>query len=239
MTISYDEESTIELAEKSKVMHEMLWFPRPLKKGRSRKGVMQFEKPHSSAFFTRTAGNINAGRSLTLHHLHASELPMWPDASQVLQSVEQCVPAKPKTSIIHESTAKGAVGEFYDLWNKAEAGENDYIPFFAPWFWDISYQLPFASEDHKRKFGRELIPEDREYQERYKLTLEQMAWREWIIRNSLQGSKAKWQEEYPADASEAFLTTGSPVFNPKLVRALQENCKKPAWQGDILLTRGA
>lgn len=234
MTISYDEASTEELFQKAKMVRANQWFPRGSK--RERRSTMEFAAPHGSIFYTRTAGNVSAGRGITLHHLHCSEVPMWPDAERVLVSVHQGVPAHLGTSIIHESTAMGAVGVFYDMWNQAEAGENDFVPFFAPWFWDEEYQLPFANEDRKRAFLREMLPDDRDYMTRFKLSPEQMHWRDFKVRNELSGSLAQFQQEFPACAEEAFLTTGSPVFSPRAVRDLMDQCVAPSWCGDVVMT---
>lgn len=235
MTISYDDASTEELFQKAKTIRDRQFFPRGSK--RERRATVEFDAPHSSTFYTRTAGNASAGRGITIHHLHCSEVPMWPDPESVTVSVHQSVPTRPFTSIIWESTAQGAMGLFYDTWNAAEAGESDFVPFFAPWFWDPEYMLPFASKDHLNKFMRSLSLEDEDYQQRFKLTPEQMQWREHKIRNDLSGSYAQFQQEFPACAEEAFLTTGSPVFNPKAVRALQDHAVAPMWSGDIFLTK--
>jgi len=235
MTISYDETSTEELFQKTKTIRDRQYFPRTSK--RERRAAVEFDAPHSSVFFTRTAGNASAGRGITIHHLHCSEVPMWPDPESVTVSVHQSVPTRPFTSIIWESTARGAMGLFYDSWNAAEAGDSDFIAFFAPWFWDPEYVLPFASDDHMRKFMRSLSGEDEDYMKRFALTPEQMAWREYKIRNELSGSYAQFQQEFPACAEEAFLTTGSPVFNPKAVRNLHDHIAAPQWQGDIFLTK--
>lgn len=235
MTISYDEGSTEELFQKSKTIRDRQFFPRGSK--RERRATVEFDAPHSSTFYTRTAGNASAGRGITIHHLHCSEVPMWPDAEGVTVSVHQSVPTRPFTSIIWESTAQGAMGLFYDQWNAAESGDSDFIPFFAPWFWDHEYALPFTGSDHKNRFMRSLSLEDEDYMKRFKLTPEQMAWREYKIRNELSGSYAQFQQEFPACAEEAFLTTGSPVFNPRAVRNLQEHVVAPLWSGDIFLTK--
>lgn len=234
MTLSFDDPSTVELFEKTKTIHHYQWFPRELMRGRS--NLIEFGRPHSSTFYTRTAGTSSAGRSFTVHHLHCSEVPMWPDPEGVMTSVQQAVPADPMTSIIWESTAKGAQGLFYEVWKDAMSGESDFIPFFAPWFWDPEYALPFASDDHRRKFMATMRGEDLEYMRLYRLSAEQMAWREWKTRNDLNGSPPLFQQEYPACAQEAFLTTGSPVFNPKAIQKLYENIAKPRFVGDIVLT---
>jgi hypothetical protein len=233
MTISYDDPSTEEMLRKAKFIYAKQWFPRDL--DRDRKDSIQFAEPHGSTFFSETAGNDAAGRSLTIHHLHASEVPMWPNDSEVLGAVQQCVPIANDTSIFLESTAKGASGEFYGTWQKAVRGENDFIPFFAPWFWDPSYAYKFRTDDHRAEFARSITPLERSLRERFTLSIEQIAWRRMKIRNDLQGSEAKFRQEFPSYPDEAFLTTGSPVFNAHMVAELATNAKPPGWRGDIIM----
>ena len=42
----------------------------------------------------------------------------------------QCVPDTLNSCVILESTANGVGGYFYDMWQKATRGENDFIPLF-------------------------------------------------------------------------------------------------------------
>lgn len=233
LTISYDEESTEELFGKTSFCDSSMWFPR--KKKRARGTTIEFDRPHNSTFFTRTAGNLNAGRGLTFHRLHCSEVPMWPDPEPVLAAAQQAVPAKPNTSIIYESTARGAVGLFFDDWNAAVSGESDFTPFFAPWYWDPDYSLAFDSDDSRNQFMRSLSLADVEYQKRFGLKPEQLHWREWIIRNQLNGNRPLFRQEYPACAEEAFLTTGSPVFDPETVLKLSAAVAPPVFLGHSML----
>ena len=230
MTVSYDDESTKELFQKAKMIHDNLWFPRTT--DRDSRGQLAFD--NGSSFFTRTAGNLNLGRSQTIHHAHCSEVPMWPDAGEALTSLGDAIPLQPGTSIFYESTAKGAYGEFYEDWSDAEAGKSNFVPFFAPWFWDEEYQIAFPDEDRKRAFGRSLGVKDRKYMARHHLTLEQMRWRAAKIADA-RGNVRRFQQENPADPMEAFLTTGSPCFDPELVSELASNATEPFWSGDIVL----
>lgn len=232
LTISYDDPSTQEMLRKAKLIHTRMWFPRETV--RDAEGVLEF-KDGGSVFQARTAGNFSAGRGDTFHHLHCSEIPMWADPGETLTSALQCVPLAPGTSIFFESTAKGALGEFYDAWGAAESGRSDFVPFFAPWFWDPDYTLDFASQAAEAAFARSLDITERRLQESFKLNLQQLHWRRYKIRNDLQGSEAKFRQEFPSTPSEAFLTTGSPVFNAEAVATLEENATRPLWRGNIVM----
>lgn len=236
MTLSYDDDSTREMFQKTHLVHERYPFARPTVRDSS--GILEFERKHGSTFYTKTAGAKAAGRSFTVHHMHCSEVPMWIDADSVFTGALQAVPDRPHTSILIESTAKGAVGAFYEYWMQAESGENDYTPFFAPWFWDPEYSLTFSSQEHKRRWkSSRMTTEDVIYQKKHQLTDEQMHWRDHTTRNKLKGDRKMFRQEYPADASEAFLSTGMPVFNSDYVQALYAHVEPPRIIGDVLLVR--
>jgi len=232
LTISYDDVSTKELFAKASFVHKNMWFPRTTR--RASNDTMEFTD-NGSTCFARTSGNFSAGRGDTFHHLHASEIPMWQDPDETLTSVLQAVPETPASSIFFESTAKGAQGAFYDAWRAAESGQSDFIPFFAPWYWDPAYVIQFAGEDQRNAFARTLDHTERRLLDQHRITLEQLAWRRHKIRNALQGSEAKFRQEFPSSATEAFLTTGSPVFNADTVADLEQNAERPIWRGNILL----
>jgi hypothetical protein len=42
-------------------------------------------------------------------------------------------------------------------------------------------------------------------------------WRRWCIKNNCSGDVNMFKQEYPSNDIEAFLTTGTPVFDPKIV----------------------
>lgn len=236
MTLSYDDDSTREMFQKTHLNHERQPFSRPTV--RSSSGVIEFERKHGSVFYTKTAGAKAAGRSFTVHHMHCSEVPMWIDADSVFTGALQAVPDRPHTSILIESTAKGAVGAFYEYWCQAESGENDYTPFFAPWYWDPEYVLPFPSQEHCRRWRSErMTPDDHKYQARFQLADEQMHWRDHVTRNKLKGDRKMFRQEYPADATEAFLSTGMPVFNADRVQDLYAHVRAPQIVADVLLVR--
>jgi len=232
MTVSYDQASTEELFQKAFFIHSNVWFPRET----SRKSLDTLEfAGHGSTFFARTAGNVSLGRGLTLHHVHCSEMPMWSGADEALTGLLQAVPVRNDTSILYESTAKGRTGEFYDAWNAAERGSSDFVPFFAPWFWDDNYRLDFATDDHARKFGRSLTPVEITLKDEHKLALEQLHWRRYKIRSEMSGSEARFRQEFPSNPSEAFLTTGSPVFDAEAIHQLERGSREPIWVGSITL----
>lgn len=237
-TVSYDVDSTVEMFEKARYIHQNLWFPRTL--SHDRNGAIKFAKPHFSSFFTTTARNVHAGRSYTFAHLHLSEVPMWEHPDETANSLLQTVPDAAGTSVVMEFTARGAQGYAYEMWSDAVEGKNDFVPFFAPWFWDPEYSTPFPNDTARAQFVARQTRADEEFQQRYQLTFEQMNWWLWCLRNKCGGSESKRKQEYPSNAEEAFLMSGSPVFErTDLLDRLQAGCKPPMRKGHILLTTNA
>ena len=186
-----------------------------------------------SGYKVGTAGTKGVGRSSTIQLFHGSEVAFWPHADTHAAGVLQAVPDVPGTEVILESTANGIGNFFHQKWRDAENGVGDFIAVFVPWFW----------QDEYRKDATNFLPdeEEREYQEQYGLTLEQMAWR----RNKISELKDPilFKQEYPATAAEAFQMSGHDSFIPA---ALVVNARKatrfdgigplvigydPAWTG--------
>jgi hypothetical protein len=156
-----------------------------------------------SGYRVGTAGNKSAGRSGTVQYFHGSEVAYWPNAEEHAAGALQTVPDQSGTEIILESTANGMGNYFHQLWQKAEAGQSDFIAVFVPWYWQEEYKK-------KAPEGFRLDEEDEQYRLAYNLTLEQMAWRRSKI-EELQ-SEWKFKQEYPANAAEAFQTSGENIY---------------------------
>ena len=157
-----------------------------------------------------TAGSPEAGRGTTPTIAHLSEVAFWQHDSKILAGLFQGISSAPGTEVILESTANGAQGEFYRLWKGAVAGENEYVPIFLPWFITPEYRRT-APE------GMELTVEEEKLVEQYALDNDQLYWRRLKV---AEGGKLKFQQEYPATADEAFIVSGSNVFNVEKLDAL-------------------
>lgn len=165
-----------------------------------------------------TAGD-GAGRSGTYNFLHLSELAFWSgDKKEAYISLMQTVPNNSNSMVIIESTANGY--EFYkELWDKAVSNESDFIPFFVGWNELEEYSMPYT--------GFELDEEEKRLQQVYGVTLEQLEWRRWCIRNNCGGDIDIFHQEYPICPEEAFLNTGSCVFNTQIIHNRIQQLDKP------------
>lgn len=151
-----------------------------------------------------TAGSPEAGRGTTPTVAHLSEVAFWQFDEKILAGLFQGIPSAPGTEVILESTANGISGEFYRMWKAAEAGENDYVPIFIPWFLTSEYRDEHYPKDWV------LTEEEEKYKEEHDLDLAQMWWRKMKIGES---GPIKFQQEYPATSEEAFVASGANVFD--------------------------
>jgi len=155
-----------------------------------------------SGYSVGTAGSKAVGRSKTIQLFHGSEAAFWPQAATHFAGVMQAVPDLPGTEIILESTANGIGGEFHQRWQQAENGEGDYIAIFIPWFWQPEYRRDATNFQPTE--------EERQYAHAYGLDMGQVAWMR-AKRQEL-GDPLLFKQEYPANATEAFIASGTAQF---------------------------
>ena len=219
LIITHKDEATTNLFNMSKLFHDHNPV-RPMMKNSNAKELI-FDNPSrneadrkkrpglNSKIKCTTAGGKGVGRSDTLANIHASELAFWPgDILDTLTGLLQAVPSMPGTMIIIESTANG-FNFFKKLWDDAVAGLNDFIPFFAAWHEMDEYRMPYH--------GETLTEEEKELKKTFHLTDEQIMWRRWSIKNNCGGDIDKFHQEYPATPEEAFIATGTGVFDNRAI----------------------
>ena len=183
----------------------------------SRSNVRQIVFPRmDSEYRVATAADANAGRGLTIHSLHCSEVARWPrDGMETLASLRAAVPANGE--IVLESTPNGAGGVFYEEWQRAD--ETGYQRHFFPWWYDGDYMVQgeAGSTFH-------LNPDEEELKRRAQLTNEQIAWRR-INRAQLRGLAV---QEFAEDAVTCFRASGECVFDLDAIDIGLSNCGEPA-----------
>ena len=174
-----------------------------------------------SVIKTATAKNTSAGRSDTVQFLHASEVGEWENGEELIASLMQTIPDLPNTFIFLESTAKGKGNYFHKEWRNAEKGENNFVPFFFPWWLIDEYEV-YDDED---------IGTLSEYEEflislfkkgfntfsgdRYTVTEEQYIPKIKFYRRKSKdfaSDPTRMYQEYPSVAKEAFVASGANVF---------------------------
>lgn len=170
-----------------------------------------------------TAGGHGVGRSFTLKLAHLSEFAFWPgDKAETLNGIMQAVPDEADTMVFIESTANG-FDQFKDLWDEAVdawgRGDRDgWCPFFAAW-WQMA--------EYRRKVppGFQRTDEEETLAEAYGLDDEQLSWRRWCIKINCSGDVKKFRQEYPSSPDEAFVASGSCIFDQEAIILWRERCK--------------
>lgn len=178
-------------------------LPKEMLKGalvKSRSNTRQIAFPRLDSEYRVETADDNAGRGMTIHNLHCSEVSRWPRGGlETLASLRAAV--VPGGEIVLESTPNGAAGAFYGEWQRAN--ETEYTQHFFPWWYEESYREAVTAGEMLS-----LTPEENELMRRNGLDEGQIAWRrkQW---KTLRGLAA---QEYAETASSCFLVSGECVF---------------------------
>ena len=225
LCVSADTESTDMVFNMTRTFQSHL--PQELRRATiaSNRKEIRYRAPHGAKFLTQTAGKDVLGRGGTIHFFHGSEVAFWPKAKEGLAAVLQMVPNNPDTIVILETTANGVGGAFYDMyWQAVDRQKgNDtlegYLPVFFPWYKFDEYTLTppkdFVADEDERIIQKE-----------YGLTDGQVYWRRLKIQE-LGGDEGMFRQEYPANAMEAFQTSGNPVFLQSMIQHQKEFIREP------------
>lgn len=241
LIVAHREDATANLFRMSKLFYDELPAPvKPMLRASNAQELV-FENPSKlrserearpglrSRIRCATAGGRGIGRSDTLQCVHLSEYAFWPDGADgkaaTLAGILQAVPSLPGTMVVIESTANG-FEDFKERWDAAVAGENDFEPVFFAWFENPDYSMPVVP-------GTEWTPEERDLKAAYQLTDGQLQWRRWCIANNCGGSLDMFRQEYPASPGEAFLHSGTGVFDNEQIVLRLERLPEPAGRGEF------
>ena len=239
MVVAHREDSTANLFRMSRLFYDELPPPiRPMLRTSNAQELV-FENPSRSRadrerrpglrsrIRCATAGGRGIGRSDTLQLVHLSEYAFWPDGAEgkasTLAGILQAVPSAPGTMVIIESTANG-FEDFKERWDAAVAGENDFEPVFFAWYENPEYSMEPVP-------GTVWTPEELDLRQRHDLTEGQLTWRRWCIANNCGGDVNMFRQEYPSNPDEAFLHSGTGVFDNEQVAIRREMAPDPMAQG--------
>ena len=214
--VAHDQESAEEIF---KIVHRF-WenLPRGMRDGAlltSRANIRQIVFPRlDSEYRVATAADANAGRGMTIHNLHCSEVSRWPgNVEETLASLRSAVPEDGE--IVLESTPNGAGGIFYEEWQRAE--ETGYSRHFFPWWYGDDYRL-------LKKAGVQLPSQEEEnLMQQAGLTEAQIAWRR-SKRAELRGLAV---QEYAEDPVSCFRASGECVFDLEAIERGLRSCGEP------------
>ena len=120
------------------------------------------------------------------------------------------------TWVIIESTANG-FNDFKELWDDAVKGENGFIPLFFPWYVHEEYVVPLEPDEEKG-FIESMSEYERYLYNDLKLPLERVKWWRETKKNKCNNDINQMKQENPTTPEEAFIFSGSPVFDTEIIQ---------------------
>lgn len=180
-------------------------------------------KENNSTFYIGTAGARTFGRGDTIHQLLLSELAYYENPEGILMGIMQAV--APGGRVIIETTANG-YNYFRTYWYASKSGQTTFKPHFFPWYIHHEYTLPGEITDK--------TPEEQEMQRLHAdITDGNLLWRRAKLRE-FNGDIQKFNQEYPTDDHDAFISTGNTVFNTLAIdKQLKNNKRNPRAIGNV------
>lgn len=196
-----------------------------------------------------TAERPDSARGGDYNLVHCSEVGLWkktegktPEA--IVRSACSGVLLKPYTMIVYESTANGTGNFFQREYDAAKRGQSQFEALFISWYEIDQYSAEIEGDVHafaERLFlNRENrnVTSEREESGRYLwwlweqgATLEAINW--YILERSKYNDHGDMAAEYPSDDVEAFVHSGTMVFDKYKVEKFKSSCRMPKYVGDV------
>ena len=160
-----------------------------------------------------SAGDLNAGRGLTIQNLHCSEVARWGgDAAATLASLRAAL--VPEGELVLESTPNGAHGCFYEEWQRAT--ETGMARHFFPWWMERAYVGVPVTESSWTNEEQVLANE-------HGLTAEQIGFRRHLHASFRQIAA----QEYAESAGACFIASGNCVFDLESIAKRAQEVHEP------------
>jgi len=193
---------------------------------------------NQSSILVGTASNVDIGRSAPFNWAHLSEAAFYRDMAALMTGLMQRIPNSPDSGVIVESTPNGMGGGFYDLCQLAMSGRSGWaFVFFGYWEHPENVIEPtMLGYADAAAFQRSLTKSEWEEQQKYNLTLRQLAWRRWTIDTACEGKLPRFQQEHPGNPQEAFLSSGRTIFDMAAVARMPVIQEAPRGRLEIVDT---
>jgi hypothetical protein len=203
--------------------------------------------PHSdgpdSTFEHHTAATVHGQRGLTSSMLHLTEAAFYPYEG-VFTSLLNTLSMDPNNICLVETTANGQEGPgeaYYQYWEAAMAGDNEFLPIFLPWWEDPAYILPaeLAQDAPRDEYEKFLMTGIKHWKtgKTVRLGKDRIAWFRETLSTKCEGILEKWRAEMPSTPQEAFVATGNPAFTIEEMQFAENAVIRNApWQGRCVLT---
>ena len=200
-----------------------------------------------------TAERPDSCRGGDYNLVHLSEVGVWKTTDgkkpeDIVRSACSGILLRPYTMIVYESTANGT-GNFFCNEYKAAADpkvKSQFEAMFISWFDIEQYSLPFDSPEQLASFATNLyanrdnesVQSSREESGKYLwwlwrkgATLEAINW--YIQERAGKGDHGTMASEYPSDDIEAFVHSGTMVFDKYKVEEFKSSCRPPRYIGEV------
>ena len=180
--------------------------------------------------------------------VHLSEVGLWKATEgkkpeDIVRSACSGVLYRPYTMIVYESTANGTGNFFQREYDAAKKGDSQFEAMFVSWFDIEKYSQPivdikaFAANLYDNRENAN-VSSAREERGRYLwalwekgATLEAINW--YVLERAKYNDHASMASEYPSDDIEAFVHSGTMVFDKYKVEDFDKCCKEPRYVGDV------
>lgn len=195
-----------------------------------------------------TAERPDSCRGGDYNLVHLSEVGLWKATEgkkpeDIVRSACSGVLYRPYTMIVYESTANGTGNFFQREYDMASKGKSQFEAIFVSWFDIEIYSTPvddilsFAANLYDNR-NNDNVASSREESGKYLwwlwekgATLEAIHW--YILERAKYNEHASMASEYPSDDVEAFVHSGTMVFDKYKVEAFKKYCKEPRFVGDV------
>jgi len=218
--VSFTDEATEKLLKRAEYYLKTAKIPIRYKPTKS--GIKLLDS--NSELYIGTAGSRSFGRGDDLIILHLSESAHYAN-DEMMTGVQEALIKDAPTWMVEETTARGAGTPFHTRWLRAVRKESSAKAHFYGWFWDklnrIKGAVAFAMTDAEKALKEALS-----------LDWEQMAWYRWKPSDMLDPNLMP--QENPSTWEEAFLASGSMLFDWIALKRCEDNALKPKWKGNIL-----
>lgn len=242
--ISHEAEATKRLFERVDFWLNNLpdWLKPFYIPGRTTQGDIENKFMHSKLYIG-TAGSRAFGRGDTIHYVHMSENSRWQDDGRIQTGLIRAVPMNdPHTWIVKETTANGEGTPHHIEYQRAKNGESEFKNHFLPFFSNPDYkikhaEIPAGELTTKEKILLERFPESKAKENKGYIDIPSLAWRRQMIKSLVveagQSPERMFQQEFPVDDQEAFLSSGNPIFSPDKIAKRKAEARPPIAIGDL------
>ncbi|MDD2287947.1 MAG: hypothetical protein PHY55_03850 [Bacteroidales bacterium] len=240
LLLSYDQPSVQNIFERMKFMYSTI--PDEFKPKEARNNRQELKLKNGSRIVVKVAGNRDLGRSFTNSGIHCSEFAFWSEYQQTkgLISLENSLSKEDDAYINLETTSNG-----FNAWQKlfcsAMKGESKYKAFFFNWInnkkmfkkeYDLAEQWFKDTGNGDRIRPKDLEKDEMELVEKYRASLKQIMWRKWKL---IDMDEDEFNQEFPAHYMESFISTGSSVFDTKIITQCMQYLPEPLKEEEIII----